>query len=246
MVLSLQNISKSYGFNNNKIEILNGCNLDVKEQEMVALIGPSGSGKSTLLYTAGLLDTFQKGEVVIYGKKTSKLNDTEKTKLRLNNIGFIYQQHNLFADFTALENVMLPMIIKGEKKEAAIKKATEKLKLMELEKRINHRPAELSGGEQQRVAIARSLANNPKLLLGDEPTGNLDPYNAELVLHLLLNLVRNTKITALIATHNPYLASQMTRKVALVSGKLYDFDNIEDLKFLKTNEIGKKILNSFN
>ncbi len=246
MVLSLQNIFKSYGFNNNKIDILQGCNLDIKEQEMVALIGPSGSGKSTLLYTAGLLDTFESGEVVIYNKKTKNLTDSEKTKLRLNNIGFIYQQHNLFADFTALENVMLPMIIKGEKKEIAIQKATEKLKLMELGTRINHRPAELSGGEQQRVAIARSLANNPKLLLGDEPTGNLDPYNAELVLHLLLNLVRDTKITALIATHNPYLASQMTRKIALVSGKLYDLEKEEDVKFLKTNETGKKILKSFS
>ena len=246
MVLSLQNISKSYGFNNNKIDILKKCNLDIKEKEMVALIGPSGSGKSTLLYTAGLLDTYESGEVIIYGKKTKNLSDSEKTKLRLNNIGFIYQQHNLFADFTALENVMLPMIIKGEKKEIAIQKATEKLKLMELGTRINHRPAELSGGEQQRVAIARSLANNPKLLLGDEPTGNLDPYNAELVLNLLLNLVRETKITAFIATHNPSLASQMTRKIALVSGKLYDLNNIEDLKFLKTNEIGKKILKSFS
>ncbi len=160
-------------------------------------------------------------------------------------MGFVYQQHNLFADFTALENVMLPMLINGKSKKQAMKDAMQKLETVGLELRANHKPAELSGGEQQRVAIARALANNPILLLADEPTGNLDPYNSEVVFSNLLDLVRTQNMTAFIATHNPILASKMDRQIALVEGKLYDTKNADDLKFLKTNPIGKKILESF-
>ena len=160
-------------------------------------------------------------------------------------MGFVYQQHNLFADFTALENVMLPMLVNGKSKKQAKIEATQKLEKVGLGERINHKPSELSGGEQQRVAIARALANNPALLLADEPTGNLDPYNSESVFENLLNLVKNDGMTAFIATHNPELAKKMDRQIALVEGKLYDIKNADDKAFLKTNPIGKKILDAF-
>ncbi len=245
IVLSLSNLHKSFIQGKNKLDILTGANLEIKKGEIVALIGPSGSGKSTLLYTAGLLDNFDSGEIIIDNKSCKKLNDNTKTKLRLNKIGFVYQQHNLFADFTAIENVMLPMLINGKSKKDAYADAYKKLELIGLSHRINHKPAELSGGEQQRVAIARALANNPMLLLADEPTGNLDPYNSEMVFSSLLDLVRKQNMTAFVATHNPLLASKMDRQIALVEGKLYDMKKAEDKKFLKSNAIGKKILESF-
>lgn len=245
IILSLSNLHKSFIQGKNKLDILTGANLEIKKGEIVALIGPSGSGKSTLLYTAGLLDSFDSGEIVIDGKSCKKLNDNAKTKLRLNKIGFVYQQHNLFADFTAIENVMLPMLVNGKGKKEAYADAYKKLEMVGLSHRVNHKPSELSGGEQQRVAIARSLANNPMLLLADEPTGNLDPYNSEVVFSNLLDLVRTQNMTAFIATHNPILASQMDRQIALVEGKLYDIKNAEDKKFLKSNTTGKKILESF-
>ncbi len=245
IILSLSNLQKSFTQGKNKLTILNGADLKIKKGEIVALIGPSGSGKSTLLYSAGLLDKIDSGEIVIDGKNCNKLSDNAKTKIRLQKMGFVYQQHNLFADFTALENVMLPMLINGKSKKQAMKDAMQKLETVGLELRANHKPAELSGGEQQRVAIARALANNPILLLADEPTGNLDPYNSEVVFSNLLDLVRTQNMTAFIATHNPILASKMDRQIALVEGKLYDTKNADDLKFLKTNPIGKKILESF-
>lgn len=245
IILSLSNLHKSFHQGKNKLSILTGANLEIKKGEIVALIGPSGSGKSTLLYTAGLLDFFDSGEIIIDGQYCKKLNDNAKTKLRLNRIGFVYQQHNLFSDFTAIENVMLPMLINGKNKKEAYADAYKKLEIVGLSHRVSHKPSELSGGEQQRVAIARSLANNPMLLLADEPTGNLDPYNSEVVFATLLDLVKTQGMTAFIATHNPLLASKMDRQIALVEGKLYDIKNQDDLKFLKSNPIGKKILESF-
>ena len=245
VILSLSNIYKSFTQGKSTLNILNGASLEIKRGEIVALIGPSGSGKSTLLYTAGLLDKIDSGDITIDGKNCNKLTDNAKTKIRLQKMGFVYQQHNLFADFTALENVMLPMLVNGKSKKKAKLDAIKKLETVGLGERINHKPAELSGGEQQRVAIARALANNPTLLLADEPTGNLDPYNSETVFKSLLNLVRNDKMTAFIATHNPELASQMDRQIALVEGKLYDINNSDDKKFLKSNPIGQKILDSF-
>lgn len=244
-ILSLKDLYKSYKTGTNVLNILNGINLDLYEGEIVALIGPSGSGKSTLLYTAGLLDKYDKGEIIINGTSTYKLNDTTKTKLRLFNIGFIYQQHNLFSDFTALENVALPLMIAGQNKKDAEKIAISKLSELGLSNRLHHKPTELSGGEQQRVAIARSLANNPKLLLADEPTGNLDLYNADSVLNVLLKLVSSYKMTALVATHNPLLASKMDRQLVLIDGKIYDLKNKEDIKFLSSHNIGSKIIKSF-
>ena len=245
IILSLSNICKSFTQGKTTLNILNGANLEIKKGEIVALIGPSGSGKSTLLYTAGLLDKVNSGSITITGKNCDKLTDNARTKLRLQKMGFVYQQHNLFADFTALENVMLPMLINGKSKSQATSEAAQKLASVGLSERLYHRPSELSGGEQQRVAIARALANNPTLLLADEPTGNLDPHNSELVFENLLSLVRNNKMTALIATHNPLLAAKMDRQIALVDGKLYDIKNADDIKFLKNNPIGKKILESF-
>ncbi len=245
IILSLSNIHKSFTQGKTTLNILNGVDLEVKKGEIVALIGPSGSGKSTLLYTAGLLDKVDSGDIIIDGKNCNKLSDNAKTKIRLQKMGFVYQQHNLFADFTALENVMLPMLVNGMSKKQAKVEATKKLEMVGLGERVNHKPAELSGGEQQRVAIARSLANNPILLLADEPTGNLDPYNSETVFESLLNLVRNQGMTAFIATHNPALAVQMDRQIALVEGKLYDFKNPSDREFLTTHPIGKKIFDAF-
>lgn len=244
-ILSLSHLHKSFTQGKNKLTILDDANLDIKKGEMVALIGPSGSGKSTLLYTAGLLDKVDSGDIIIDGQNCHKLNDNAKTKIRLNKMGFVYQQHNLFPDFSAVENVMLPMLVNGKSKKEAYSDAVNKLEAVGLSHRINHKPSELSGGEQQRVAIARSLANNPMLLLADEPTGNLDPYNSENVFNTLLEIVRKDEMTALIATHNPILASKMDKQIALVGGKLYDIKNPKDKELLISNPIGKKILDSF-
>ncbi len=245
IVLKLSGLNKSFNQGKSKIVILNDASFSIKKGEIVALIGPSGTGKSTLLYTAGLLDKADSGEIIIDGKNTSKLNDNQKTKLRCSKIGFVYQQHNLFADFTAVENVMLPLLISGVKKSKALEIAKVHLDKMGLIDRVNHRPSELSGGEQQRVAIARALANSPMLLLADEPTGNLDPYNSESVFENLLSRVRNDNMTAFIATHNPILAKKMDRKIALVDGKLVDIDLAQNVKILENSSIGKRILESF-
>ncbi|MDE6224495.1 MAG: ABC transporter ATP-binding protein [Alphaproteobacteria bacterium] len=245
IVLELKGLNKSFNQGESKIVILNDASFSIKKGEIVALIGPSGTGKSTLLYTAGLLDKADSGDVIIDGKMTSKLSDNQKTKLRCKKIGFVYQQHNLFADFTAGENVMLPLLINGVKRERALEIAKSHLEKMGLINRINHRPMEMSGGEQQRVAIARALANSPMLLLADEPTGNLDPYNSEVVFENLLLRVRNDNMTAFIATHNPILAKKMDRKIALVDGKLVDIDLKENMQVLENSSMGRKILEAF-
>ncbi len=221
-VLELKNVYRSFKQGGQVLQVLRGINLEIEKGEVVALIGPSGSGKSTMLQLAGLLEKPTKGDIYLEGQKCSALGDAMRTSLRRDYLGFVYQYHNLLADFDAVENVMLPQLIAGIKEKEAKEKAKWLLTKMGLEKRFKHRPAEMSGGEQQRVAIARSLANTPKLLLADEPTGNLDPKTAEIVFGELLGIVKETGLSALIATHNFDLADRMDRKVKLDGGKLID------------------------
>lgn len=219
-VLALHNICRWFGKNDTRIDVLKGVNLTINSGEIVALVGPSGSGKSTLLQIAGLLDTPSKGSVLIAGKNASKAKDKERTLLRQSYMGFVYQAHLLLPDFNALENVMMPMLLAGRSVNQAKEQAQQLLGMVGMSHRLTHRSGQLSGGEQQRVAIARSLANTPQILLADEPTGNLDPKTAEAVFQMLLSVVRETGLSALIATHNPELASRMDRRVTVEDGIL--------------------------
>ena len=219
-VLELKQICKSFRQGSQKLDVLTGVDLEIKSGEIVALIGPSGSGKSTLLQIAGLLETPSSGEIYLNRQNCSKLGDGLRTLLRRDFLGFVYQYHTLLPDFSAEENVMLPQLIAGRKAKAARERAAWLLERLNLGSRLKHRPAEMSGGEQQRVAIARALANAPKLLLADEPTGNLDPKTSDVVFAELLNIVKETGLSALIATHNMELASAMDRKVRLEDGRL--------------------------
>ena len=221
-VLELKNVYRSFKQGGQSLLVLRGVDLDIDKGEIVALIGPSGSGKATLLQLAGLLEKPTKGDIYLEGQKCSTLSDMMRTSLRRDYLGFVYQYHNLLADFDAAENVMIPQLIAGVKTKDAEEKAKWLLKKLGLEKRFKHRPAEMSGGEQQRVAIARALANTPKLLLADEPTGNLDPKTSESVFAELLSIVKETGLSALVATHNFELADRMDRKVKLEAGKLID------------------------
>ncbi len=220
--LELKNISKTFKQGDEQLNVLKNINLSIKPKEVVALIGPSGSGKSTLLQIAGLLDEPTSGTVCIEGEECTGNTDNMLTMLRRNYLGFVYQYHNLLPDFDAAENVILPQLIAGTKYKDARDKAMWLLRRLGLEERAEHRPAELSGGEQQRVAIARALANTPKLLLADEPTGNLDPNTSDNVFLTLLEVVKETGLSALIATHNIDLAHKMDREVALKNGNLID------------------------
>ena len=221
-VLELRNIQKWFGKGEQRLDVLKGVDLTIKKGEIVALTGPSGSGKSTLLYTTGLLDKPSSGELILSGKSCAKMTEKERTQMRRLYLGFVYQSHLLLPDFTALENVMMPLLIGGVEQEKAKKRASDLLEKMGLSHRLKHRSGELSGGEQQRTAIARALANNPTLLLADEPTGNLDPQTSEKVFNELLNLVRETGLSALIATHNPELALKMDRRIHLTDGKIVE------------------------
>lgn len=221
-VIELKKVSKTFKQGVQKLEVLRGVDLEIKAGEVVALLGPSGSGKSTMLQISGLLEQPTKGEIYIDGQKCSKLNDTLRTLMRRDYLGFVYQYHNLLPDFDALENVMLPQLIAGKKTKEAEDNAKNLLSRLGLEKRLKHRPSALSGGEQQRVAIARALANAPKLLLADEPTGNLDPKTSDIVFAELIKIVKETGLSALIATHNFELADKMDRKVMLKDGKIVD------------------------
>ena len=220
--LELKGINKTFKQGDNILEVLQNVNLKIKPKEIVALIGPSGSGKSTLLQIAGLLEQTTDGEVFLDGELCSGNNDNVRTLLRREYLGFVYQYHNLLPDFDALENVILPQLIAGKKYKEAADKARWLLQRLGLGDREHHRPAELSGGEQQRVAIARALANTPRLLLADEPTGNLDPNTSDNVFLTLLEVVKETGLSALIATHNIELAHKMDREVTLKDGKLKD------------------------
>ncbi len=206
-----------------ELVVLNGIDLVLRPGEIVALVGPSGAGKSTMLHIAGLLERPDGGAVLIGGEDGARLNDERRTLLRRSEIGFVYQFHHLLPEFSALENVMLPQMIAGLPRRQAREKAAGLLDQVGLASRAGHRPARLSGGEQQRVAIARALANNPRILLGDEPTGNLDHATGDSVLNTLLDLVRRTGLACLIATHNFDLARRLDRIVALEDGRLKMF-----------------------
>lgn len=218
--LELRNVAKSYQMAGKPLKVLSDANILVKPGEIVALLGPSGSGKSTLLHVAGLLDSTNAGSVHIAGQDCTGLADRERTRIRRQDIGFVYQFHNLLPEFTALDNVAMPGLINQAKRDVSRAKASELLAKLGLAERINHMPAQLSGGEQQRVAIARALANEPKVLLADEPTGNLDEKTADRVFDELLKLAREQGVAALIATHNETLASRMDRRIVLHNGQL--------------------------
>ena len=216
--LNLSDISRNFTQGARTLEVLKGANLIIQPGEIVALAAPSGAGKSTLLQIAGLLDTPTGGTVSIEGNQVSGLDDAARTSARRRLLGFVYQFHHLLPDFTAEENLAIPLMVAGQDKPTALKRAAELLDRVGLTDRRTHRPAELSGGEQQRVAICRALANHPRVLLADEPTGNLDPETAGRVFDMLLEVVRETGLAALIATHNHDLAGRMDRTVRLEGG----------------------------
>jgi lipoprotein-releasing system ATP-binding protein len=221
-VLYLQAIERNYRQGQNVLNILRGAELAVWSGQLVALIAPSGAGKSTLLHIAGLLERQDGGEVYISTQPTSALSDFERTRIRRMEMGFIYQAHHLLPELSAVENVMLPQMIRGLGKSAARARAAELLSYLGLKERLVHRPAELSGGEQQRVAIARAVANAPRILLADEPTGNLDLRTADRVFEALTQLVRASGLAAIIATHNLELAERMDRQVTLREGQVVE------------------------
>jgi lipoprotein-releasing system ATP-binding protein len=214
IILNAQNLSKSYPqADGEPLNILKNFSCEVKAGEIVALVGPSGSGKSTLLHILGLLDRADSGSLVINDRDVLKLSDGERTKIRRNDMGFVYQFHHLLAEFSAIENITLPQIINGVGRKDAQTRAMDLLTQLKLDHRADNRPAKLSGGEQQRVAIARALANNPSMILADEPTGNLDPETSDIVFNMMMDVVRGQKIGALIATHNMDLAKRMDRVI---------------------------------
>ena len=220
-VLSVSGITKAYNAGKpNAVCVLQGVDLTVKQGEVVALVAPSGAGKSTLLHIAGLLDTPDAGTVHINGTDMTKLSDRKRTAVRREDVGFIYQFHHLLPEFTALENIVLPQLANGTPDADATARARDLLARVGVAERADHRPAALSGGEQQRVAFCRAMANAPSLLLADEPTGNLDPATSKRVFDALMELVRSTGLAAVIATHNPELAARMDRIVHLNAGKL--------------------------
>jgi lipoprotein-releasing system ATP-binding protein len=219
-ILQLIDIHKGFAQGEQKLHILNGLNLTIHAGEVVALVGPSGSGKSTLLQIAGLLGQPDAGQVLIQGKPCERLNDAERTKLRRDQLGFVYQFHHLLPELSAEENVMMPQFIAGKDKRAASAEAHRLLGLVGLSKRAAHRPGELSGGEQQRVAIARALANRPALVLADEPTGNLDPETSASVFAMLRATLKENGAAALLVTHNLDLANACDRILRLEQGRV--------------------------
>ena len=221
-VLLLDSISRTYNQGNNEIKVLDNVNLSVKKGEIVSLIGNSGSGKSSLLHIAGLLELPNSGEIIINDIKFSAMSEQERTISRRNSIGFIYQFHHLLSDFTAIDNIMIPMLIAGHQKSYAKNKAEKLLSKLELFDRKDHLPSQMSGGEQQRVSIARSLANNPDILLADEPTGNLDSKTADIVFNQFLDLAKDENMSVLLATHNIKLSDKSDRVISLQNGSLLE------------------------
>ena len=219
-VLELDHVVRTYAQADAPLEVIRDATLTIQPGDLVGLLGPSGAGKSTLLHVAGLLEMPNGGEVSIAGRPCGALSDGVRTELRRNEIGFVYQFHHLLPEFSALENVMLPQLIAGRSRRLARRRAADLIDAVGLGARSSHRPARLSGGEQQRVAIARALANEPRLLLADEPTGNLDAHTATEVLDLFLSFVRDNRLAALIATHNLDLAVRLDRMVRLEDGIL--------------------------
>ncbi len=223
-LLFLHGVERHYRQGDETVNVLNGVELALWGGQSVALVAPSGAGKSTLLHVAGLLEHPDHGDVYIDGRSTAILADHERTRIRRNEIGFVYQSHHLLPEFSAIENVLLPQMIRGLTRTEANARAVELLTYLGLVARLNHRPSELSGGEQQRVAIARAVANAPRILLADEPTGNLDLHTAEHVFRALAQLVTASGLAAVIATHNMDLAARMDRRVTLRDGKLVELD----------------------
>ena len=219
-VVKLTDLRRSFEQGGVRIDVLRGVNLEVAPGEIVALLGPSGSGKSTMLQAVGLLEGGFEGTIAIAGTDASSLDGDARTTLRRNTLGFVYQFHHLLPDFNAIENVILPQLVAGKPREEARARAEELLSALGLAARLDHRPSQLSGGEQQRVAVARALANKPLLVLADEPTGNLDEHTADKVLAEFLRLVRDEGSAALVATHNERLAKKMDRVVRLHEGVL--------------------------
>jgi len=217
-VVFLHQVERRYHQGDAVLEILKGGDLAIWPGQSVALVAPSGAGKSTLLHITGLLEHADGGEVYLDGAPTSGLSDAARTRMRRNAIGFVYQAHHLLPEFSAVENVMLPQMIRGLSRGEARKRATELLSYLGLGERLAHRPAELSGGEQQRVAIARAVANVPRLLLADEPTGNLDPRTSDHVFYALSQLIRASGLTVMLATHNMEIAARMDRRVTIREG----------------------------
>jgi lipoprotein-releasing system ATP-binding protein len=222
-VLSVRNLHRSYKSGGGLLKVLAGANVDIFPGEMVGLIGPSGSGKSTLLHAAGLLEKPNAGEVFINARECLKLPDDERTAIRRERIGMVYQFHHLQKEFTAEENVMIPQMISGKASRIARAESRRLLMAMGLGERMTHRPSQMSGGEQQRVAIARALANRPQVLLSDEPTGNLDPATSAVVFDQLYQLTRQEGVAALVATHNMQLASYMDRLLTVREGMIVPF-----------------------
>jgi lipoprotein-releasing system ATP-binding protein len=220
--LRLAGVERHYTDAAGRLTVLNGANLTIFPGEMVAIVAPSGAGKSTLLHIAGLLEQPDAGEVHVCGRPAGRLTDAERTAIRRRLIGFVYQFHHLLPEFTALENIMIPQLIRGIDRRIAMQRSMQLLAYMRVRDRATHRPGELSGGEQQRVAIARAVANAPRLLLADEPTGNLDPTTSGFVFDGLTQLVRASKLSALIATHNHELAERMDRRITLKDGKVIE------------------------
>jgi lipoprotein-releasing system ATP-binding protein len=223
-ILELRDIYRTYRQGSREIQVLAGASAVLRAGEAVALVGPSGAGKSTLLHTAGLLESPDKGQVLVAGRDCGKLSDDERTRVRRSEMGFVYQFHQLLPEFSAIENVVMPQLIRGVPRRAAVARARELLSSLGLAERLDHRPAELSGGEQQRTAIGRALANAPKLVLADEPTGNLDPKTSGYVFQELIALIVRTGVAALIATHNMDLASRMHRVLRLENGVLVEIN----------------------
>jgi lipoprotein-releasing system ATP-binding protein len=221
-VLQLLGLRRTFHQGSRAIRVLEDASAELYPGEAVALVGPSGAGKSTLLHIAGLLETPDAGHVIVAGQDCSRMDDDERTRVRRSEIGFVYQFHQLLPEFSALENVVIPQMIQGRRRRAAEVRASELLTSMGLGERLDHRPAELSGGEQQRTAICRALANAPRLLLADEPTGNLDPKTSEHVFSELLGLIVRTGVAALVATHNLELAARMHRVLRLDNGRLVE------------------------
>jgi lipoprotein-releasing system ATP-binding protein len=220
-ILQLRDIYKSYNAGRpNEVNVLQGINLELAAGETCALMAPSGAGKSTLLHIAGLLDVPDRGSILLNGAEIAAKNDAQRTTLRRRDIGFVYQFHHLLPEFNAIENIVLPQLADGKTDRAARKRAGELLEMVGLSHRANNRPSQLSGGEQQRVAFCRALANNPQVLLADEPTGNLDQTTSDHVFDVLMQVVRDTGLTALIATHNPEMVKRMDRCVQLANRTL--------------------------
>ena len=220
--LTFAGVDRSYGDGPSALHVLRGASFTLRPGELVALIAPSGAGKSTLLHLAGLLERPDGGDVLVGGESCGAMDDAARTIMRRHQIGFVYQFHHLLPELTAHENIVLPQLIAGRAKSDAEERAAGLLAVMGLSGRVTHRPSEMSGGEQQRVAIARAVANNPKVLLADEPTGNLDPETSEHVFSMLAQLVRGSGLAALIATHNHALAARMDRTITLHGGQVHD------------------------